>query len=618
MRLEPTRRDGHAADRELERRRPTPPPPSSHPLLTLQRFAGNAAVARWVGNANGGGRSLARAIRIKGKKTVSFSNYAAFVKSDVYQRLVVPLLKQHPAERVEFHLKQLFSVDPDPAYESEEHFVEALLYDVENKSVSGEEHTLQEQYMTSYGWDKRQSAQPTAKATSPPRRGQGEKSKPKGEKFQPPAEDAPALKIYRTMKLVHWEALDKGDVSKLTGHLGDFKQAHNYLHRRSPEPKVLVEFTLRPGAERHLFGSSVMAFPNVPGPRKAPNIIKGTLEKEGEKGGFAVASKNEGLAPGKVGVKSEHGESGFSFGIGGHSSAKLFMGLVAGTKVIGTSKVDKSAKEEEDPFAIKDRSELEGNSQDEGDLPKASTDGGGKSEGSQKAEKGGDSRHARWQAFLDALAQVPVVIEPVDERVEAADPENQFAQLDEGEPQKGKGSGSKAKRYEASSILVTRNAGGGDCLFHALAGRDLSEQELLVVRQTIAAIRDGTGENQVLNALHVAAALTQTGDGADAHMIEGRHNIPDTVYALLQAVPGIYAGDDELIQWCRHHNRRVTVMDPSQPLANGALAVFSPEGRDVVPCTEENLWDRARYWANSTPVLYKTPGHWERVTQING
>src|SRR4051812_34303849 len=111
MRLEPTRRDGHAADRELERRRPTPPPPSSHPLLTLQRFAGNAAVARWVGNANGGGRSLARAIRIKGKKTVSFSNYAAFVKSDVYQRLVVPLLKQHPAERVEFHLKQLFSVD---------------------------------------------------------------------------------------------------------------------------------------------------------------------------------------------------------------------------------------------------------------------------------------------------------------------------------------------------------------------------------------------------------------------------------------------------------------------------------------------------------------------------
>ncbi|MBD2415200.1 DUF4157 domain-containing protein [Nostoc calcicola FACHB-3891] len=266
------------------------------------------------------GQVVQRNVKIKGKKTKTYANFAAFKKSPSYQTLMLSLAERNFDEhRVEFHLKQLFSTDVE--FENEQHFTEALIYDIENKSMSGEEHTLQEQYMTLYGWKKREAAK---QSTTAPGEGEGEPE---------------TLKVYRTMKLDDWKELEGGNNAKLSGHLGDFKQAQNYLYRKSPEPKVLIEFTLHPGAERELFGSGIMAFPDVKG-KTVPNLIKSTLIKEGMSDSFGKASTNEGTAPDKVGVKSEGGEAGFSLGIGGGTSAEVFMGLVADKKVIGRSEAE--------------------------------------------------------------------------------------------------------------------------------------------------------------------------------------------------------------------------------------------------------------------------------------
>ncbi|MEH2154073.1 hypothetical protein [Nostoc sp.] len=257
-------------------------------------------------------------VKIKGKQTKTYANFSAFKKSPLYKPLITSLTKYSP-EVVEFHLKQLFSTDAE--FENEQHFTEALTYDIEHKSMSGQEHTLQEQYMTLYGWKKRETG--TQSATDA-EAGEGEPE---------------TLKVYRTMKLEDWKELEGGNHAKLSGHLGDFKQAQNYLYRKSPEPKVLVEFTLRPGAERELFSSAIMAFPDVKG-KTVPNTIKNTLIKEGGSDSFAKASTNEGTAPDKVGVKSEGGEAGFSLGIGGGTSPEVFMGLVANMSVVGRSEAE--------------------------------------------------------------------------------------------------------------------------------------------------------------------------------------------------------------------------------------------------------------------------------------
>jgi hypothetical protein len=568
-------------------------PPRPNALLSLQSAGGNQMVTRMLQ-----GRVLQRVVNIKTLK--SWPNHQAFARDKKnYERLINPLLKKYPQAKVEFHLTQLFSAES--LYENEDHFIEALTYDIENKSMQGEDHTLQEQYMTLFGWNKRSRAE-KPKQTPTSKSGQSHNKSPQKGKWtgeKPTEEQRPSLKIYRTMKEVAWLALEKGDNTKLTGHMGDFKQAHNYLHRRSPEPKVLVEFTLRPGAERTLFSPSMMAVPKVEG-KKVTNLIKDTLIKEGSGDSFAVASTNEGLAPGKVGIKSEQGEAGYSLGIGGKDSANLFMSQVLGMKVIGRSVVDLTAEKEVEEV-----------------LPDVEGTGSEKSpEEPKKPEKHEVEREERMTAFLKALKLVPQLTEPVNPKVEIADPSNQYVSESSGEKsEKGKET-KPSKLFDSSTVNVTPNPGGGDCLFHALAGKDLSPEEILQLRQLVAEQRGGMPENEVMNSLNIAAALTQTGLGHE--LITGRHRVPNSVYALMQAVPGMYAGEDELIQWCKVRNKKVSVIDANAPLANGALAVFSALGRVVVPVVEETMLATVRQTVGATHLaVYKTPGHWERITKFN-
>jgi hypothetical protein len=635
------RRDGSDAAERAARTRSRGAPPGRRDVATpapLPVHAGNAAVARLIQRwreeqqaypaPRGGVLQRAITINLTGKKALKIANLSAFKKNKkLYGELVGSLIKTpQDAKAVEYHLGQLFSGEWE--FENERHFQEALAYDLANKSVGDQPLTLQEQYLTLVGWNRRAKAPaPTAPTAADKGARKGAKPPAKTGKATEATGPGGAIKVYRTMKTVDWEALKK-DPTKLTGHLGDFKQAHNYLHRKSAEPKVLVEFTLQAGAEKRLFSTAVMAFPVVSAKRKVPNLIRDTLVKEGASDSFAVASTNEGKARDRVGVKSERGEAGFSFSIGGGTSSSVFMSLVEKKEDIMRSEGDSAAPSLDVLMASEDK-DVEDPSAPGKDESAEEPSGSGEELSAAELEV-----QARLAAFLEALAVVDPVLAPEDALGDAPDPANQYLE-DEGgqdkssspapEDDKGKGKAkvpsvvAAPKRFARAELTVIQNPGGGDCLFHALIGRDLSTAELLVLRQQVAALRGGMPENRVLNAINVAEALSQTYGGEYDDRIDGRTEIPNDVYALLQAVPGIYAGDDELEQWCGLTNRKVAVLDSTAAPDGGALRVFSDQGRRIVRVTAADMYDRARDMARrGMLVLYKTPVHWERVTAING
>ncbi|MCF6405480.1 hypothetical protein L3C95_21430 [Chitinophaga filiformis] len=226
-----------------------------------------------------------------------------------------------------------------------------------------------------------------------------------------------------------------------------------------------------------------------------------------------------------------------------------------------------------------------------------------------------------WQAFLHEINQVPR--EAVDDRPYAYG--NMFANV-AGENNKTttSPSTSSSKKEESRSFALNEfdlieNDGRGDCLFHALAGRNLDPQEILLERAQIAEVRTGMGGNINRNAHAMVTALYQTGVVNDEDLrflVEGRHAIPHNVLAAMQRIPGIYAGDEEIQQWCMHGegNRTVFVID-----TNGTLTRFDNNGPQAVPYTAINRLAVLTNGMNtSTVTLFKTSNHWRQVRTIRG
>jgi len=281
--------------------------------------------------------------------------------------------------KTDFFLNQMFSAEEDCAFESLEHLAHSMAYDIKTKSED-KNHTLQEQYFTRYGWKERErqvaaaaKEKPTGKAVKgakqSPVRGKAPTTAARG-KHEPKAEKVTEqLRVYRTMELKDYlqikEVFDaegqvkEKDFSGLSGHLGDYKEALKYLYSKSPETKVLVEFTLGVGKERQLFGSS-LAFQESD--QKLPTLerMKYVLSGGDKEASFAPASKAEGLADDKVGIKSEsHGDAGFSLSIGGGSSPNVFMNTIESMKAIGIRSTGR-AREDHDGLDDEELKDLAG------------------------------------------------------------------------------------------------------------------------------------------------------------------------------------------------------------------------------------------------------------------
>lgn len=174
----------------------------------------------------------------------------------------------------------------------------------------------------------------------------------------------------------------------------------------------------------------------------------------------------------------------------------------------------------------------------------------------------------------------------------------------------GPASSSKAGPVWAKYGNLIPNVGGGDCLFHALAGTNLSLDAILVLRERISNIKrnDGSSEGMNLNAYQLVEGLLQTPEfrSSAIKMMDGRHAIPNDVYANFQAIPGMYAGEDELSQWIEleeNRNKTVVVIDE-----DGTYAMFRNRERTSIPADQLDHHVEA-----ADIVLYKTPQHWEQI-----
>ncbi len=163
------------------------------------------------------------------------------------------------------------------------------------------------------------------------------------------------------------------------------------------------------------------------------------------------------------------------------------------------------------------------------------------------------------------------------------------------------------------------------CLFHALEGRTLNGVEMLAIRGKVATVRRRTPDTPLgpnYNANVVAATILQPDSGTFRLMVAGRDAVPNRVLALLQSIPGVYAGPEELIQWCRMRNRTVYVID-----RDGSLREYNAARKPTVgylqcgltPGTRARRLRRMRRLIEQRHlVLYKSPAHWELSPRISG
>lgn len=238
-----------------------------------------------------------RRLKIKNKQ---FPNFDAAMKNADFKAIIDYYKQAYSEDRVVYMAKQLFSTE-DTDMDGLQRFEIELKYDLDTKSVPGEAVTLQERYMTRWGWraDRQASRQPIAGADQ-------------------------NLRIYRTMPTADWEQIQLGNYKVLQkGHLGDFKQALRYF-LGSGDDKVMVAFVLKPGAELALFHQD-LAFPKKSARSRQLALMADCIGGDS----FPECSASEGLSDKAIGIKSESaGESGFSIGIGGGVVSEMFKSLV--------------------------------------------------------------------------------------------------------------------------------------------------------------------------------------------------------------------------------------------------------------------------------------------------
>ena len=153
---------------------------------------------------------------------------------------------------------------------------------------------------------------------------------------------------------------------------------------------------------------------------------------------------------------------------------------------------------------------------------------------------------------------------------------------------------------------------GGDCLFYALGVR---REQIPDTRNALADEILGWDDNrQALNAHYVAAALTQTPALANraASLIRGRRAVPNSVYAQMVAIPGIYAGMEELMTWTRlpaNQGKTVVVVNARGPLTlvqNGVERKIKYTFEDKAAVLQEAI-------KGADIALYQSDNHWQRI-----
>lgn len=167
--------------------------------------------------------------------------------------------------------------------------------------------------------------------------------------------------------------------------------------------------------------------------------------------------------------------------------------------------------------------------------------------------------------------------------------------------------------YRLNYQLVN-NRGGGDCGPLALGAE--SEDDIRQIRMHIAQgieQRPETDAQRNYNAHLVASALSQTPETAylTEILMFGRHSVPNSVYAQLVRIPGIYIGEDELTVYSQFGDNppNIVMVD-----SDGTLARFQNGVREAITYDQESKEQvLSAALASADIALYKTPNHWQRI-----
>jgi SpoVK/Ycf46/Vps4 family AAA+-type ATPase len=145
----------------------------------------------------------------------------------------------------------------------------------------------------------------------------------------------------------------------------------------------------------------------------------------------------------------------------------------------------------------------------------------------------------------------------------------------------------------------------------------MSFDELALLRSEVASqLPEIRSENKSLNAANICMALIQSGRDYQI-LMQGRHMVDNAVYQLLQRIPGVYAGDDEINQYCKLKNIKVHLFEEGN-----SFKVFPSDaaGRsyDEINCTTEkdNIIRQAMLENTTTIKLYKTQNHYMRIQSL--
>lgn len=166
-------------------------------------------------------------------------------------------------------------------------------------------------------------------------------------------------------------------------------------------------------------------------------------------------------------------------------------------------------------------------------------------------------------------------------------------------------------------LILRPNTGRGDCLFHALAGRDLFDGDVRDVRHQLAGRIMRMRSAPRANGRRVIAALLQTPQTRKfgiALARSGVQGLRNNVMAALASVRGIYAGELELRQWCAVSGERVLIAE-----ASGRFCEIGPRGAtEHDPLSGSRLEPLRSALSAGRIVLFKSPGHWQRVVGVAG
>ncbi|MES2832011.1 MAG: hypothetical protein V4695_08465 [Pseudomonadota bacterium] len=214
-----------------------------------------------------------------------------------------------------------------------------------------------------------------------------------------------------------------------------------------------------------------------------------------------------------------------------------------------------------------------------------------------------------------------------------------------------------AQAFNENRFSQLQNRGNGDCLFHSLEGTanrpSLSESEILAIRKRVSTVKENQEDTEVCkkaNAHALSAAMRQVGTSLKSN----NGMVSNAAYAAFQARPGNMAGTDEVRQWLQlPENRsktvvildavlgdeRIDVLIPSVNSRNGEVEIgtvtrsfagtaangLSAEEieRAVAEAITGTEYGNPPYRQNGAGVipadrivLYRTPGHFSRITGL--